>query len=136
MLMIAVKKVEEGVAPPTHNGFPIQANGMDTVHPSGLWCVDTGLEFALPDRATLRLEPAEGVMVLSWTLAGYGKHPPGRLVVIAMGALRYQQKFATVCVVKEEAVPVRFVEHGPEGGRLIRGDAKVACSVKNRGSKP
>jgi len=144
MLMIVLKKVEEGIPPPTGNPFPLFVSDRWGDPRVGIWTIDTGLELTLPGRVGevgLEILPGFGSQILSWSLAGYRvpfgpELPKGRLVVAAI-APRFKEgePFASACVVEMKKVGVRFVQRGPEGGRVIRGDAKIASCAEDRGSE-
>ena len=153
MKTLIIKKVEEGIQPPTHSPFPLfvlDAWGDPRV---GIWTVDTGLEIVLPvsrlkddcptagPGVSLDIHPVNNVQVLGWSLSGYNvpfgsKLPEGRLVVAVLTPRFEEGKpFAYAQVVESKLAPVRFIQDGLEGGRIVRGDAQVANSTENRDSE-
>ena len=122
--MIATVVIEEveGVKPPTENGFPVYARAYG-VHGSSPWKVDSGLSFKVPKGYSFRLESFGRFIVTGWTFV------KGRLIVLVDlvegGFGPKEEQVATAWFERSERVAVRFVERPREGGRLIRGDAKV-----------
>ena len=129
MKAIVIKEIEKEVPPPLGNGFDIYAfksyTSQDGIH------VDAGISLAIPNGLRLHLESVGKWIVLGWTTSG------GRLNLVLSGVTSPMKgdKVAKAWVVPEDIVPVRFIQSGEKGGRIIRGDAKIADSIENRESK-
>ena len=126
---VVIESVEEGLRPPTGNGFPVCVH---RVHRGGPWLIDSGLSFEIPRERFLRLESVGQFIVTGWTLKD------GRLFVLVDSERRPMEteQVASAWILAYEKVSLRFVQKSPFGGRLIRGDAKVADCVESRGSEP
>lgn len=125
---VVIEKVEDKIPPPTGNGFPVHAHKVYGIMPP--WRVDSGLGMKIPKGYPLRLESAGKFIITGWSVAG------GRLMVLVEPiepgfpsapevSPEEGELVATAWVGQYERVPIRFVERPQEGGRVIRGDAKV-----------
>jgi hypothetical protein len=138
-----VIKVKDGIKPPTGNGFEVFVNGLYSEgyinHPSFL--IDTGLEIVLPKNTTIEVEPLIGFS-LDWSLLGKDGigMPKGRLLLKTQQSdvnyFRAENKpVAKIWIVKREVEKIRFMQTAKEGGRVIRGEGKVANSIETGDSE-
>ena len=139
MNTIVINKIEDGVPPPTGNGFSIVAHEIYTYGMSHERLVDTGLEISVPPDHTLDIHGVD-FLVMSWTLDGHKlanspipiEWPKGRLIVLLYGPLvKEGTKIGEVFVVEQKKAPIRFIQRTPDGGRIVRGDAQIASSTEN-----
>jgi len=152
-------KVELGVQPPIGASFPVFAHEITGwSNTPGIQTVDTGIELDLPKDLALRVESAGGAVVMGYTLNGiaepeinYNQTPlytpdftppkklsetPGRLVLLVWGTCyRQGDHIADVTIIDGMVTSVRFMEKGPQGGRVIRGEPKSADSSENTSPK-
>lgn len=156
MQIIVLNKVEEGIQPPTGNGFPVFVNNHKDVFMGGVlglqsFTVDTGLNISLPKGFTIEVESLIGFQ-MDWSLAGMevgrgnGEKeyiPEGRILLksyntsIEINKFREEGKpIAKIWIVKRQVEKIRFMEMAKDGGRVIRGDGKVVNSVETGSIKP
>jgi len=161
-----LNKVEEGIQPPTGNGFPVfayqywhsyQNTYKDTSSRHSLTekLIDTGLEISLSKDMTLEIEPSENIIINSWTISGMLmnsythargfndiKIPKGRILLNVSSCQRncidLDEKFiiGKVWIIKRQVERIRFLEMAKDGGRVIRGDSKIADSVETGSVEP
>jgi len=135
MKTIIIKELEDGIPPPYTNRFPVQAFDFMLAETAledmgKRWKVDAGISLAIPNGLTLRIESYGDWIVLGWTIHG------GRLQILIDGPRPDKlEPVAIALVVREESEPVRFMQHGSSGGRLVRGDAQVANSSESEQSE-
>ena len=113
-------RVAPGVPPPTGNGFKITPRttwGRDGSN----WNISTGLYLEIPDGYKLEFDGMPNVYVLSHKFA-----PDGELTLLVQGRTEdvYYKPVATAWIVKREPARIRFAQQAPQGGRIIRGEAK------------
>jgi hypothetical protein len=127
MKTVVINKIEDGVPPPTGNGFDIyqyRRIGVDNIY-------DTGLEISLPKDMTLEIEPEEGIIIRGWTLSwgkiwdSHGDFIDTNRLVVEVKSKEPFQKIGKVWIVKREIEKIRFMQTAKEGGRVIRGEGKV-----------
>lgn len=137
MITTVIIEEVEGVPPPTGNGFPVHAHSICGAG-IGPWRVDSGLKFKVPNGFSLRLESAGRFIVTGWSLV------EGRLIVLVDAVEpgiqevfnSDKEQVATAWFERNERVAVRFVERPREGGRVIRGDAKVVDCAESGDAEP
>lgn len=135
---IIINKIEDNIKPPTGNGFEVFVNGLygDGYINNPNFIIDTGLEIVLPKNTTIEVESLIGFS-LDWSLLGKEniEMPKGRLLLKTkqsdVSYFREQNKpVAKIWIVKRQVEKIRFMEKAPEGGRVIRGEGKIANSVE------
>lgn len=122
---VVLAKTDEGVIPPTQNGFKVYANMVEQKS-SDLYFVGTGLQLTLPPNTALELESVAGVFILSFSLSG-------QLNLLAEGHVAEGEQIATAWIVRRELPPIRFMERDDNtGSRIIRGGpAHAECCVED-----
>jgi hypothetical protein len=138
MNTIIIKKIEDGIQPPTGNPFPIFAHAIYTYQMSNAYIIDTGLEISIPSDHVLNIVGTPMLMASSWTIGGFRlpssptEWPKGRIIVVMCGSLvKEGTKVGDVYIVRQKISGIRFVQHTPEGGRIVRGDSQIANSAEN-----
>lgn len=134
MITTVIIEEVEGVPPPTGNGFPVHVHSIYG-NEGGPWRIDSGLSFKMPKGFSFRLESAGRFIVMGWTFVD------GRLIVLVDTVEPKElpedaEQVATAWFERNERVAVRFVERPREGGRVIRGDAKVVDCVESGDAEP
>jgi hypothetical protein len=141
---IIINKIEEGIKPPTGNGFEVFVN--DLYSYGTTYCmefiIDTGLEITLPQHTTIEVESLMGFS-FDWSVLGMEsiKMPKGRLLLKTkqsdVNYFKLEKKpVAKVWIVKRQVEKVRFLEKAEGGGRVVRGDAKIADSAETGSVEP
>jgi hypothetical protein len=140
---IIINKVEDGIKPPMGNGFEVFVNDL---HGSGYinspdFIIDTGLEIELPKNTTIEVESLLGFS-MDWSLLGMENldMPRGRLLLKTKEseANRFKNEgkpVAKVWIVKRQVEKIRFMQKAEGGGRIVRGDRKIANSVEAGGTE-
>jgi hypothetical protein len=135
--IIVINKIEDGIQPPTGNGFPVFVFNLWRFGfiESSDFIVDTGLEISLPKGFAIEVESLISFQ-MDWSLSGMkDMAPKGRLLLKStdpnLNKLKEEKTpIAKVWIVKRQVEKIRFLEKAPEGGRVIRGEGKIADSVE------
>jgi hypothetical protein len=138
-----VINVEDEIKPPIGNGFEVFVNGLygEGYINNPDFIIDTGLEIVLPKNTTIEVESLIGFS-LDWSLLGKEsiEMPKGRLLLkTKQSDVNYfkaeNKPVAKIWIVKREIEKIRFMQTAKEGGRLIRGEGKVANSIETGDSE-
>jgi hypothetical protein len=91
----------------------------------GIMRVDTGLTLGIPTGMRMAVEPVDGVYIISHRL-----DKDGRLTMLVDGGVAKGDVVAVVWIEESKRVPIRFLEKGTNGVRIIRG-TPVESRIEN-----